>query len=390
MGNERANFSTRSRSILAQRSAYRCSNPHCGILTVGPGNKIDDVAITGTGAHIYAAAAGGPRGTSGLSWKERSSISNGIWLCASCGRLVDTNEGEAYPAALLRSWKDLHEARVRLELGGHARPIGWIQSLEVDEHFLLSPCVIQFSRCNLIVGGNGYGKTLLVSLMESLLSPGASELSAYGLKGRIAAKMNWYDPNPRSAEIDLTNDLLSYRVDGHEVFFPPQPCRMITLREPYGLTSRGMGGIKDIARRLGVPPWVAVNGVSRIPDVMGGDITETRIDDDGVSIRLSGYSEIKPIDLLPGGFRSMFFTQLIVTLGEVQARAEPTILLLDAELDGADEMTRKKMLGLLSSPARTFQTIVTSVRPFAVGHEWNVLSLNQEQDRKTNIIQGNL
>jgi hypothetical protein len=110
--NERADFSLRTRQILARRAAHRCSNPHCSALTIGPVLGPHDVSETGVAAHIYAASPGGPRGTGGQSVAQRQAPENGIWLCHRCGRLVDNNEGEAFPAPLLRSWRDLHDAEL--------------------------------------------------------------------------------------------------------------------------------------------------------------------------------------------------------------------------------------------------------------------------------------
>lgn len=380
----RANFSTRSRTILAQRAAYRCSNPNCGALTIGPGDKGDDVAISGTGAHIYAAAIGGPRGTGGLPPAERSALTNGIWLCATCGRLVDTNEGNAYPAPLLRSWKDWHETRTRLEMGGYARPIGWIQSLDIVDHFLLAPSVVRFSRCNLIIGNNGSGKTVLLSLLQSMSDPDILTRMRLEPSPRINARVNWYDPQPRIAEILAEEHSLVFRVDGVEAFFPPRPFRTISVREPGSTRS---GNLTILARSLGIPKWVVRNAVERMPDVLAEAIMETTIDGEQVAFRTPGDSILRPFEYHSGGRQNAFTVQLIATIGEVQARSEPTILLLDAATAAVDFDTRNRMFDLLSSPARSFQTIVTSSTPFQVGHEWTVSLLRRKANGLTHVIQ---
>jgi hypothetical protein len=68
-----------------------------------------------------------------LRFKDRRSGENAIWLCADHGRLVDANDGGQYPGSLLRSWKGLHESFTAMELGGHPRPFGWIESLTFTE-----------------------------------------------------------------------------------------------------------------------------------------------------------------------------------------------------------------------------------------------------------------
>jgi ribosomal protein L37AE/L43A len=51
-----------------------------------------------------------------MSDEQRRSISNGIWLCQNCAKLIDTDEVE-YPTALLRKWRADAEARARDALG---------------------------------------------------------------------------------------------------------------------------------------------------------------------------------------------------------------------------------------------------------------------------------
>jgi hypothetical protein len=155
----RADFPAQVRTLVAQRAGYQCSIPTCRRLTIGPGAAATQIADIGVASHIYSAARNGPRGTGGLSFEQRRSADNAIWLCADHGRLVDTNAGDQYPASLLRSWKGLHEAFCRLEMGGHARPFGWVESLKITEApALLADREFYFSPRNLIVGENATGK----------------------------------------------------------------------------------------------------------------------------------------------------------------------------------------------------------------------------------------
>ena len=47
--------------------------------------------------------------------EERKSPENGIWLCQSCSKLIDTDTSR-YPKALLQSWKQLAEQTAILEV----------------------------------------------------------------------------------------------------------------------------------------------------------------------------------------------------------------------------------------------------------------------------------
>jgi hypothetical protein len=51
-----------------------------------------------------------------LTPEQRRSIENGIFLCTTCAKLIDRNNGADFPAPLLREWKADHEEWVRSHL----------------------------------------------------------------------------------------------------------------------------------------------------------------------------------------------------------------------------------------------------------------------------------
>lgn len=104
MSEARDEFPPKVRRALQERAGNRCSNPGCRCSTSGPNLDPERVTSIGVAAHITAAARGGPRYEPALTPEQRGSISNGIWLCQNCSRLVDADAGR-YPVALLREWK---------------------------------------------------------------------------------------------------------------------------------------------------------------------------------------------------------------------------------------------------------------------------------------------
>lgn len=121
----RDDFAEPVRRLLAERAAYRCSNPDCRRITVGPSIACSDSSLRpGVAAHICAASSGGPRYDHAQTAADRASVSNGIWLCSFCGTLIDKNNGSDFPAATLRAWKDLHELAMFQELTNGPSQIG--------------------------------------------------------------------------------------------------------------------------------------------------------------------------------------------------------------------------------------------------------------------------
>jgi hypothetical protein len=114
----RDNFSKQTLDILAKRVGIRCSNPGCRKLTAGPRSESTQIINIGVGAHITAAASGGPRYNPSLSTEERRSINNGIWLCQNCAKLVD-NDPKRYSIEVLTNWKQSAENLALSEIEGN-------------------------------------------------------------------------------------------------------------------------------------------------------------------------------------------------------------------------------------------------------------------------------
>lgn len=107
--NIRDEFPAGVRKALAYRVSLQCSNPLCGQPTAAPHIEPDKYNLLGEAAHITGARPEGPRYDPAMSNAERRSISNGIWLCRNCARIIDTDE-ERFPPSLLRWWKQEAEA----------------------------------------------------------------------------------------------------------------------------------------------------------------------------------------------------------------------------------------------------------------------------------------
>lgn len=115
----RDEFTQQVKESLARRAGFRCSNPACRGGTVGPAAGDHGAVNIGVAAHITAAALGGPRYNAALAPEERRSITNGIWCCQNCGRLIDADDS-GHTVDLLRSWKLECEARAAKDIAAIA------------------------------------------------------------------------------------------------------------------------------------------------------------------------------------------------------------------------------------------------------------------------------
>jgi hypothetical protein len=134
MGSARDDFPQRVIRILERRTGATCSNPDCGQPTSGPGKEPDKVINIGVAAHVTAAAPEGPRYDKSLAREQRRSVENGIWLCQTCSKLIDSDVPR-YPSETLRQWKKRAEdgafASIATRTGGR---FGLVRTLlELDD-----------------------------------------------------------------------------------------------------------------------------------------------------------------------------------------------------------------------------------------------------------------
>jgi hypothetical protein len=119
----RDDFIQSVKDILSKRVGLLCSNPTCKTLTIGPNSNENKATNIGVAAHITAASIGGPRYNPNISSEERSSISNAIWLCQSCAKMIDSDSNK-FTTVILTNWKIEAElyAENKLNMKGEYSP----------------------------------------------------------------------------------------------------------------------------------------------------------------------------------------------------------------------------------------------------------------------------
>jgi hypothetical protein len=138
----RDDFSSGVRQDLCDRVGGLCSRPDCRAPTKGPKYGSTKAMNIGRAAHIYGAAAGGPRFNEKQTAEERRSFQNGIWLCANDATEIDADEHRFSPD-LLRSWKLEAEAYAHANLGRRPLCVGTTSPLGL---IAIGPNVLAMSR----------------------------------------------------------------------------------------------------------------------------------------------------------------------------------------------------------------------------------------------------
>ncbi len=109
-------FTKQTIETIAKRSAFRCSNPDCRVLTVGPNSTDTTATIIGEAAHIHGARPKSKRYVTTMNDEARAEITNAIWLCRNCHAKIDRDENY-FTAELLFRWLEIHERYIASELG---------------------------------------------------------------------------------------------------------------------------------------------------------------------------------------------------------------------------------------------------------------------------------
>lgn len=123
----RDDFQSKTKELLARRVGFRCSNPKCRKVTSGPDSTGAKAVNIGVAAHIAGASKGGPRFDPAMTSDERASASNGVWLCQTCAKLVDSDEAK-YTKQVLQDWKETAEHLAGAEVQGTTGPLSTIHN----------------------------------------------------------------------------------------------------------------------------------------------------------------------------------------------------------------------------------------------------------------------
>ena len=367
-GRREAEFTKATRELTARRAGFRCSFPSCDRITVGPSADVDKSSCIGIAAHIYAATAGGPRGSNDLSTEELKSPANAIWLCEDHASLIDKHKGLEYPRELLIGYKALHEARIAREFSGIHAPFGWVKNLIIHSSPLLAePTEIELARLTLFVGGNSIGKTALCEWLAATtdahyMKRWSAAKTPRGLD-RLSVEVNYLDPMSHSAKVSfLSGSSPKYSLDGAFTAIPTAPLRVIFPGVLRFFPEEKPNDLHRVSTALRLHPYEVL---ALCEDVSSGGspyVTHASFHDDDEGCHM--FAAVKggsplPLQTLSHSECARVLMEFAMLAAGRLAVTRPTILILDSGAWTLDTSWLKRYGELLASTTFGFQTVAS-------------------------------
>ena len=396
---ERANFSPKTKQALAAAVNWQCSVPLCKNPAMGAD---DGTTINGgTACHIFSAAKNGPRGCGGLSDEQLEAVSNGLWCCAYHGRVIDANQGASFPAAQLHMWKRLAEGRIRRAMAVQFAELGWLHK------FSLSICTssgrlwepsVTFQKNNLLRGGSGSGKTLILEALASI----SANRQAWRLRQFPTFSIELaYETLTREgivrASCDGKNPIQRWQ-SGVETALPPPDMAVLYLPSDQDRASEDRTGVERLTRALGVDEdvlhglarSVSANPYSGMTVVLKKGVRDEadstgRLEETerAVFVTLKYHGFELPFNALSGGEQARVAGALLIALAREEVKSRPVLLCVDALWQLDDSLFRNELSKLAEEH---IQLLV--VAPYDVSDDqalrdlpgWNVIDTPSIQE----------
>jgi hypothetical protein len=391
----RADFSPKTREIIARRSGYRCSFLGCNRTTIGPGASADEAAGMGVAAHVFAASSGGPRGTGGLSKNELTLPENGIWLCANHSRIVDANRGKKYPPELLLSYKAQHEAGIAREVQGVAAAGGWFQELCIrNSPIFARDTIIRLAKLTLVVGGNESGKTAVCEWLAGFAD--IHHISRWRHPGGrgypIDVNLRYYDPEGKTLGM-LIDDTGRVRFSDNGFGVPVSTHPMKILYPKPVHDDRGLNDLQLVASWLAIDEVIVMNLCDEIQSSTSAWVRNIRFEPDEDSVvrlraDVHGTAPGLTLSCLSAGESQMVLLELATVAARAYARHVPTMLILDGAMTVLDRRAFEHQARHLADANSLFQTIVVvpTVDMDVAELEWLGWEVVRTQGRPPNVV----
>lgn len=377
MSNRTADFSQKTKNILAGRAGYQCSHPNCDRITIGPAEDADKISSTGEAAHIYSASKDGPRGQHNLSVDKLKSLDNGIWMCKNHARLIDTNSGDGFSVEQLHSWKYLHEEKIKKHQGRLHRNISWVNSIEIAKStiFKCSQKII-LGKITYIVGKeNASGKATLLEILTSL--------STYKYLDRwlkddceLNFEIDFYNPDKSLMSVDIYDKNIKTKINNDIV--PFNPISIITQEFTYKtfkwFYSHEGDDLVRISELLNVDKTRTKEIISNVGNSKYSFVKNLRFvyeesseeDEEYYSgyylhADVNGTHKGLSLNQLSGGETSVVLLEIIISKMQIFSKYTPCLLLISLESFTIDKSVISSYMSFLLSSEIDFQTVITSL-----------------------------
>lgn len=372
----RVEFTKKTKDILAGRAGYQCSHPQCSTITIGPGEKENEISSIGEASHIYSAAKNGPRGQDGLTEEDLKSPENGIWLCKVHARLIDTNNGEGFTASQLIGWKKLHEEFIKHHHGRISNKLYWISKLSIVDSPLFQESIsIDLSKITIIESDtNGSGKTAICEWLSSVSS--INRLERWVDCEKLNIKIHLHTPEPHSIEVSINSGKISYRVDNHDITSSPFPfaCYFFDsnyLEKKYNKTSDFFAELISISPELlgNIFDYICKNKKGILQAIRFATKEELEQKDERESESESEqniYCMIQsndfylPFENLSSSEKNGVLLDVIIASLNERSKYTPILLFIEMNETSLSKESFKPYIERLNSNETSFQTIVTT------------------------------
>lgn len=372
----RDEFSPHVKSVLARRAGYLCSI--CEKLTVGPSEEGElAVNLTGVAAHITAAAPGpgARRYDANLNPEQRSSIDNGIWLCATHADLIDGDE-IYFTTSYLKNTKKNHEDKITLKHSGINVDKGIITKIQLSNlGEITNPISLELRDLNIIRGKNGTGKSLICELISSLANK--KYLKRWTNRKRTVngyCKINYFKNKADEFTISIDNhNNINYLFNDNPIPLLVAPLSIFYIKEGYydflrelSHEEKDIPTIFLIAQYLNLTKDELVNiitNIARDKKVFINDITiDIEDGEEELFVKLDAKSPILPFGALSGGEQDRVFLEIILKLANYYSKFNTTILIIEkTSLTSLDSAGVNHLLQTIRNENVNFQFIFTTV-----------------------------
>ena len=346
-------FSQSTKNILAKRAGFECSVPHCKVRTIGPGASPDQTASVGQASHIYSAGKNGPRGHGGLTHEQLSHHDNGIWTCELHGTVIDNNQGQAFPAGLLRSWKEWHEKRIANASTGAPMDRRINEILLIRSPLFAPKSIIKLGRVTVVSSTHsGAGRTALCQWLSGIRNRRDLHRWIGGCARRaLNVQVSYSDQSERVLAMDVEiNSQPRFSLDGIQQPEAPTGIDFVYLKERY-LDRRAGDDLTSMARLFGVDvetvralaEQVGAQGNNRFRELKFEPATadedappESILHEDGTAkmnlfVETYDPSERFPLEFMSASVETEVLLAMAIELAKCRSKQQPTLLIIEGK-----------------------------------------------------------